>query len=207
MFNQIALAIQVAKTQKGVKEIPGSVDNPKIVEYAQSCTLQAQDDETAWCSSFVNWCVLIAAILLNPYTAKNLMVKYRFETKDIDLFFKSAITLAPSLGFDAAKIQTLFDTHFPVVLGTRSAMARSFLNFGTHTQSPGDKPAIVIFSRGNNGYSGHVAFKLKIGLLTINCLGGNQNNQVCETGYTKGRTLGYAVLPSYDIKPLTLIGA
>ena len=207
MFNQIALAQKVAETQKGVKEIPGSVDNPKIVEYAQSCTLQAQEDETAWCSSFVNWCVLIAAILLNPYTAKNLMVKYRFETKDIDLFFKSAITLAPRLGFDAAKIQALVDTHFPVILGTRSAMARSFLNFGTRTQDPGSKAAIVVFSRGNNGYSGHVAFKVKIGLLNISCLGGNQNNQVCETGYLKGRTLGYATLPSYDIKPSTLIGA
>ena len=206
MFNQIALAIEVAKTQKNVAEISGSKHNPKIVEYAQSCTLQAQDDETAWCSSFVNWCLIIAAILLNPAQALGLLKKYKYEQRDIDLFFRSAADLALKLGFDPERIKITPETYFPVVLGTRSAMARSFLNYGTKTQAPGNKAAIVVFSRGNNGYSGHVAFKMNIGLLTIKCLGGNQSNKVCETNYLKGRLLGYATLPSYDITPTTLKG-
>jgi uncharacterized protein (TIGR02594 family) len=40
--------------------VPGDGDNPRIVEYLQSTTLEApmrNNDETAWCSAFVNWCV------------------------------------------------------------------------------------------------------------------------------------------------------
>lgn len=41
----------------GVKEFPGPADNPRIVEYHQATSLQASDDEVAWCSSFANWCM------------------------------------------------------------------------------------------------------------------------------------------------------
>jgi uncharacterized protein (TIGR02594 family) len=40
----------------GVEELLGKdKNNPRIVDYHQSTTLKANDDETAWCSSFVNW--------------------------------------------------------------------------------------------------------------------------------------------------------
>ncbi len=50
---------EIAKREMaaGVKEIPGPQDNPRIVEYHQSTTLHATDDETPWCSAFVNWCI------------------------------------------------------------------------------------------------------------------------------------------------------
>lgn len=41
----------------GTKEIPGPEDHPDIVEFHATTTLRATDDETAWCSSFVNWCM------------------------------------------------------------------------------------------------------------------------------------------------------
>lgn len=44
----------------GVKEFNGDADNPRIVEYLSSTNLSksmADQDETAWCSAFVNWCV------------------------------------------------------------------------------------------------------------------------------------------------------
>ena len=41
----------------GVEEVKGKEHNPRILEYHQATTLKATDDETAWCSSFVNWCV------------------------------------------------------------------------------------------------------------------------------------------------------
>jgi len=47
----------IALKEIGVKEIPGKEHNPRVLEYQQACTLKAADDETAWCSSFVNWCV------------------------------------------------------------------------------------------------------------------------------------------------------
>ncbi|MDH4280687.1 MAG: hypothetical protein OEW83_21690 [Acidimicrobiia bacterium] len=38
-------------------EIRGRKDNPRIIEYHASTSLKASNDGTAWCSSFVNWCV------------------------------------------------------------------------------------------------------------------------------------------------------
>ncbi len=47
--------VDVAKAEIGVKEVAGSKHNPRIVEYHQTTSLKAKDDETAWCSSFANW--------------------------------------------------------------------------------------------------------------------------------------------------------
>lgn len=47
--------MNVAEAEKGVSEVAGSKHNPRIVEYHQSTTLKAHDDETAWCASFVCW--------------------------------------------------------------------------------------------------------------------------------------------------------
>jgi uncharacterized protein (TIGR02594 family) len=46
--------ITIAQAEIGMKEKKGSEHNPRIVEY-HSTTGNAKDDETAWCSSFVNW--------------------------------------------------------------------------------------------------------------------------------------------------------
>lgn len=42
------------------QEIAGEEHNPRIVAYHQCTTLAASDDETPWCSSFVNWCIQTA---------------------------------------------------------------------------------------------------------------------------------------------------
>ena len=52
--------LRIAYQERGVKEYSGDADNPRIVEYHKSTTLNhsyANEDETAWCSSFVNWCM------------------------------------------------------------------------------------------------------------------------------------------------------
>lgn len=46
-----------ALKEVGVKGIPGKKDNPRIEEYHDATTLSANDDETAWCAAFVNWCM------------------------------------------------------------------------------------------------------------------------------------------------------
>ena len=48
---------EVAQGELGVKEYAGPSHNPRIAEYAARTTLAAKDDETPWCSSFVNWCL------------------------------------------------------------------------------------------------------------------------------------------------------
>ena len=44
----------------GVVEVEGEANNPRILEYHATCDLQATNDETAWCSAFVNWCMIQA---------------------------------------------------------------------------------------------------------------------------------------------------
>lgn len=48
---------ELALSQYGVKEIPGEKDNPVIVNYFNEIGQKwVKDDETAWCSAFVNYC-------------------------------------------------------------------------------------------------------------------------------------------------------
>lgn len=47
--------IDVAERELGQAEIPGAKHNKRIVEYHSRTKLRAGDDETPWCSSFVNW--------------------------------------------------------------------------------------------------------------------------------------------------------
>ena len=50
----------IAIREIGVREYTGAADNPRIVEYLHSTTLgehARSNDETYWCSAFVNWCV------------------------------------------------------------------------------------------------------------------------------------------------------
>lgn len=47
----------IARNEMGQKEITGHEDNPRILSYHASTTLRATNDETPWCSSFVNWCL------------------------------------------------------------------------------------------------------------------------------------------------------
>lgn len=49
--------LEIALSQIGVKEIKGTDDNPTIVNYAKESGFEwVNDDETPWCSIFINWC-------------------------------------------------------------------------------------------------------------------------------------------------------
>ncbi len=71
--------------------------------------------------------------------------------------------------------------------------ARSYADTPSNTQvkiseaQPGD---IVVFERGNNGWSGHVAFFVRQTPQSILCLGGNQGNAVNEKWYPKSKLIG-----------------
>ena len=51
--------MKVARAELGEKEVPGAVDNPKILEYLASCPnlpdRLAETEETPWCSCFIQW--------------------------------------------------------------------------------------------------------------------------------------------------------
>lgn len=49
----------IAKAEEGVREMMGPErHNARILEYHRTTTLKASDDETPWCSSFVNWVMI-----------------------------------------------------------------------------------------------------------------------------------------------------
>lgn len=52
----------IARKELGTTEIASGKDNPRIVEYHSATSLKATDDETAWCSAFVNWCLKQAGV-------------------------------------------------------------------------------------------------------------------------------------------------
>ena len=61
--------LEIAEKEIGTKEIPGEQDNPRILEYAQATSLGAHDDETPWCSSFVNWVMAESGLILTRSAA------------------------------------------------------------------------------------------------------------------------------------------
>lgn len=53
--------LAVARAEMGVRELSTrDRHNERIVEYHQTTTFRAQDDETPWCASFVNWVMIQA---------------------------------------------------------------------------------------------------------------------------------------------------
>ena len=59
------LVVAEREMATGIDEIPGTGNNPRILEYHLTTTLpgsMASQDETPWCSSFVNWSFVQAGI-------------------------------------------------------------------------------------------------------------------------------------------------
>lgn len=135
----IPQTLKIAMGELGIKEIKGRNHNPRVLEYHDQTSLNASNDETAWCSSFVNWVA------------------------------------------QQAKLPR-----------SNNAMARSWLTVGKATSSPrpGD---VVVMSRGSSKIFGHVAFFIGYSSSgkSIYCIGGNQNNEVNITAYSKSKVLGY----------------
>jgi hypothetical protein len=50
--------VAIARGEFGQRDYPGPRHNPRVVEYLNSTSLQANFDETSWCSAFVNWCMV-----------------------------------------------------------------------------------------------------------------------------------------------------
>ena len=128
----------IALGEYGQKEVVGEKHNKRIVDYSTEIgNTWVKTDEVAWCSEFVNWCLLKAGIM-----------------------------------------------------GTRSAVARSFLTWGQETKTPklGD---IVIFNRPPDPKAGHIGFYIREDGDKIWTLGGNQNDAVNISAYPKSRVISY----------------
>jgi len=52
--------LTIAQGELGVHELPGSTDNPRVLEYLATVGMRHEHDECPWCSAFVNWCLVTA---------------------------------------------------------------------------------------------------------------------------------------------------
>jgi len=69
----------IAEGEIGVKEIDGSGNNPRVIEYHSVTSLKATDDETAWCASFVSWCLEQAGIKSTRSAAARSYLNWRIK--------------------------------------------------------------------------------------------------------------------------------
>lgn len=136
--------LSIARQEIGVKEFTGEADNPDVIKYLRSTKLprSAQfNDETSWCSAFVNWCI------------------------------------------ERTGLQ-----------GTNNPTARSWLKWGTEIEKP-VKGCIVVLWRGSpTSWKGHVGFFIRETQNYVFLLGGNQDDEVNISKYSKDRFLGYRML-------------
>ncbi|WP_354106423.1 TIGR02594 family protein [Bradyrhizobium sp. LB14.3] len=54
--------VDTAMAELGVRDYPGPRYNPRVVEYLATTGYEDNDDETSWCSAFVNWTLAQNAI-------------------------------------------------------------------------------------------------------------------------------------------------
>ena len=54
--------LAIARAELGAVLLLDPEDNPRILEYLRTTTFPNPQDETPWCSAFVNWCVQKAGL-------------------------------------------------------------------------------------------------------------------------------------------------
>lgn len=62
MLNTEPEWLKIARREDGTTETAGPASTARILEYHAATSYGAKDDETSWCSSFVNWCMKQAGI-------------------------------------------------------------------------------------------------------------------------------------------------
>lgn len=88
--------LQIAVKELGQKEISGPEDNPAIVNYAKEAGFEwVDDDETPWCSIFLNWCALNSGLLgTNKVNARSWLLSGKStenpEPGDVVVFWRES---------------------------------------------------------------------------------------------------------------------
>lgn len=54
--------LEIAEGECGQKEVKGPGSNARIISYHACTSLKASDDETPWCSAFINWVMVQAGL-------------------------------------------------------------------------------------------------------------------------------------------------
>ena len=79
------------------------------------------------------------------------------------------------------------------IKGTGSNLARSFLRWGVPVEGTPELGDIIVFTRGDSSWQGHVGFVSGVDPnddTRITVLGGNQSDKVCNVRYNTEHCLG-----------------
>jgi uncharacterized protein (TIGR02594 family) len=71
----------IARKEYGVKEIDGSGESQRILEYHKTTSLSAKSETVPWCSSFVNWCITGAGMVGTNSARARSWLKWGSKTK------------------------------------------------------------------------------------------------------------------------------
>jgi len=168
----------------GVKETPGKASNPRIELYHLCSLLRNTTDDVPWCASAMNFCHIMAALILNPELSERDLLKARYREDEIFKMKVEAAIIGAKLGIEpSVELHKVYD------LGTHMATARSFLNNGI--VSLGEVGDTCILSRTNNPAQGHVGILIEKNFGFVKLLGGNQKDMWCIESYSRCRVLGY----------------
>lgn len=64
--------MEFARGELGVRDFPGPKFEARVLEYLNTTGLEPNNDETSWCSAFVNWCIGRAGLVgTNNATARS----------------------------------------------------------------------------------------------------------------------------------------
>jgi uncharacterized protein (TIGR02594 family) len=120
--------LPIADNEYGVIEFPGTEHNPRVLEYLATVTNIGphwrSQDETAWCSAFVNWCVEEAGYV---GTKSALSVSWLNWGKKIDTPVKGCIAVfsregGGHCGFYIDETPTLSETYIRILGGNQDHM-------------------------------------------------------------------------------------
>jgi uncharacterized protein (TIGR02594 family) len=118
----------IADKEYGVIEFPGKENNPRVLEYLSTVTnigpRWRSQDETAWCSAFVNWCVEKAGYV---GTKSALSTSWLNWGKKLDQPVKGCLAVfsrdgGGHVGFYIDETPTLSETYIRILGGNQEHM-------------------------------------------------------------------------------------
>ncbi|RJP37885.1 MAG: TIGR02594 family protein [Phycisphaerales bacterium] len=169
--------IRIARGEIGVKEVSGDEHNERVLEYLRSTSLQgtsdAEEDETPWCSAFVNWVMKQTG---RTGTDSAMAISWAAWGRRL---------AAPAFGAIASiKWHQQSADCSGCTEGSRCQKASRCLE-------PADCGCACT--------KGHVGFVVGKSGDKIQLLGGNQSNEVNVSGYGTDRIIAYVVPSDYEV--------
>lgn len=122
---------EIALSEFGISEISGKVHNPKVVQYFKEIGHKwVNDDETAWCAAFVNWCLVKAGMPQTGSLAARSFLTYGVSTKkpvlgDIVVFWR----ISKSSAYGHVGFVVRMTENFVYVLGGNQSDAVNIQRF------------------------------------------------------------------------------